>query len=51
MEFRLSENRTKQKKLQLGISWKPKKLHNFELQIGQIGTSWDELGTKEITEF
>ena len=33
------------------MSWKPKKLHNFELQIGQVGTSWDELGTKEITEF
>ena len=43
------------------MSWKPKKLHIYELQIGQVGASWgklgqvgaswDKLGTKEITEF
>ena len=26
------------------MSWKPKKLHIYELQIGQVGASWGNLG-------
>ena len=26
------------------MSWKPKKLHIYELQIGQVGASWGKLG-------
>ena len=26
------------------MSWKPKKLHIHELQIGQVGASWGMLG-------
>ena len=28
---------------QVGMSWEPKKLQNFDI-IGQVGTIWDNLG-------